>query len=254
MKIMVLPDCQVKNGVPLDHLTWAGKYAAAKKPDVIVCIGDFADMPSLSSYDVGKKVFEGRTYAQDVAAAKLAMSMFLAPIKEEQERQRRNKEKIWKPRMVLTLGNHEYRIVKAINNDRKLEGLISYDDLGYKDDWEVYDFLETVVINGVAFSHYFISGVLGRPVASATSLLTKKHMSCFAGHQQGKQIASSTTADGRQLTAIIAGSFYQHDEAYMYSQGNKHWRGIFMLHEVNDGQFDEMPISMNYLKGKYESK
>ena len=58
----IIPDCQVKDGVDLSYLTWVGKYLAEKKPDVIVQIGDFADMPSLSSYDVGRKCFEGRRY------------------------------------------------------------------------------------------------------------------------------------------------------------------------------------------------
>ena len=43
---IVIPDVQAKPGVPLDHLTWGGNYIAEKKPDAIICIGDFADMPS----------------------------------------------------------------------------------------------------------------------------------------------------------------------------------------------------------------
>lgn len=249
---LVIPDCQVKPGVPVEHLEWAGKFAAAKKPDVIVQIGDFADMSSLSSYDVGKKAFEGRTYAADIHSAKIAMDVFMTPIREEQSRQRRNKEKVWKPRQVLTLGNHENRIPKAINSDRKLDGLISTKDLGYEDHgWEVYDFLEPVNVDGIMYCHYFTSGVMGRPVTSANALLTKKHMSCVQGHQQGKQIATSERADGSRITGIIAGSFYQHDEDYLYSQGNKHWRGIIMLHEVTNGQCDEMFVSLDYLRKKY---
>ena len=57
MKICVIPDCQIKEGVPTEHLEWAGQYIADKKPDVIVNIGDFWDMPSLSSYDKGRKDF-----------------------------------------------------------------------------------------------------------------------------------------------------------------------------------------------------
>lgn len=248
----IIPDCQVKPGVPIDHLEWAGKYVAAKKPDVIVQIGDFADMSSLSSYDVGKKAFEGRTYAADVEAARKAMAVLMQPIVEEQERQRRNKEKIWKPRKILTLGNHENRIPKAVNSDRKLDGLISTKDLGYEDwGWEVHDFLDPVNVDGVMYCHYFTSGIMGRPITSANALLTKKHMSCVAGHQQGKQIATSERADGSRITGIIAGSFYQHDEDYLYSQGNKHWRGCIMLHEVTDGQCDEMFISLDYLRKKY---
>ena len=107
------------------------------------------------------------------------------------------------------------------------------------------------VIDGIAYSHYFTSGVLGRPVTSAQMLVTKKHMSCFAGHQQGRQIAYARRADGKEMTAIIAGSCYEHDESYMGPQGNEHWRGFYMLHEVDDGAFDEMAVSINYLRRTY---
>ena len=47
MRILVIPDCQVKQGVPLEHLTWAGQAIADYRPDIVVNLGDFADMPSL---------------------------------------------------------------------------------------------------------------------------------------------------------------------------------------------------------------
>jgi predicted MPP superfamily phosphohydrolase len=254
MKHLVIPDCQVKPGQSVEYLKWIGQYASEKKPDVIVCIGDFADMPSLSSYDIGKKSFEGRTYKADIKAAHKGMDALMGPIVAEQERLIRNKDKRWNPRLVLTLGNHEHRIDRAVEYDRKLEGLISTSDLKYEDyGWEVYPFLEVVVIGGIAYSHYFTSGVMGRPVTSAQMLVTKKHMSCFAGHQQGRQIAYARRADGKEMTAIIAGSCYEHNEDYLGPQGNEHWRGFYMLHEVNDGAFDEMAVSINYLKATYGS-
>jgi hypothetical protein len=251
-KIFVLPDCQVRPGNNIDHLIAAGRYIVEKKPEVVVCLGDFADMPSLSSYDVGKKSFEGRRYMDDINAAKEAMQAFLAPIREEQARLIRNKEKRWNPRLVLTLGNHEARITRAVNEDRKLEGLIKIEDLGYEEaGWEVYPFLEPVAIDGVVFCHYFTSGVMGRPVTSASALISKKHQSCIAGHQQGRQVAYGSKADGSTITSMIIGSFYSHDEDYLGHQGNKHYRGAVMLHEVKDGSFDEMFLSLDYLKGKY---
>jgi len=39
--------------------------------------------------------------------------------------------------------------------------------------------------------------------------------------------------------------------AYLGNQGNSAWNGIWMLNEVNNGQFDELPVSLNYLKNKY---
>lgn len=252
MKHMVIPDTQVKPGVPVDHLRWAGEYAVDKKPDVIVHIGDHWDMPSLSSYDKGKKSFEGRSYKKDIEAGRHGLLEFMAPIWKEQERQRRNKEKIWKPRLVFTIGNHEERIERAIEDQRELEDLIGYHDFQLEEmGWEVYPFKQIVVIDGVAYAHFFASGVMGRPVSSARLLLTKKHMSCVMGHVQKKDIAFDQRADGKNMTGLFCGTFYQHDEDYLGAQGNGQWRGIWMLHEVDDGQFDEMPVSMRFLEQKY---
>ena len=76
MRHFIIPDTQVKPDSNIDHLTWAGKYAVSLKPDVIVHLGDHWDFPSLSSYDKGKKSFEGRRYQADVLAGKQAMEAF----------------------------------------------------------------------------------------------------------------------------------------------------------------------------------
>jgi hypothetical protein len=251
-KILYIPDAQVKHGVPLDHLEWLGKYIVDKRPDVIVNGGDFADMESLSSYDVGKKSFEGRSYQRDIDYAYKGMLKLLDPLLDLQERQKKNKKKVYEPRMILTLGNHENRIDRAINNDRKLEGLISIDDLPYKPfGWEVHPFLDIVMVEGIAFSHYFVTGTAGRPSSTANAQLNKQHCSCISGHQQGLQIATGKRADGSLLTSIIAGSFYLHEEEYLGIQGNNHWRGALMLHNCSNGQFDLNLLPMTYLQSKY---
>lgn len=253
MKILVIPDIQTKKNVPHNHLTWIGKYIVDKQPDVIVCLGDFADMPSLSSYDVGKKDFEGRRYIEDITAVSHAMAHLLLPFYELQEKQLKNKKKVYNPRWVLTLGNHEERINKVIQNDPKLEGTISLEDLKYEGwGWEVIPFLDVIEIEGVCFSHYFTSGVLGRPVSSPNALITKKHVSCVMGHVQTDGIASQYTGNGKRITGIFAGACYLHDEPYLGPQGNIHWRGVWMLHDVKDGEFEPMQVSLRYLKDKYE--
>lgn len=252
MKHFVIPDTQCRPGDDVEFLRCIGRYLVAKQPDKVIHLGDHADMPSLSSYDVGKKSFEGRRYINDIAAANKAMEALFEPIEEYNTRQRKNGKKQYKPQLVFCLGNHENRINRAVESDAKLEGVLSIDDLAYSHfGWEVHPFLEVVVLDGVAYSHYFTSGVLGRPATSAGSQLSKKHMSCIAGHQQGLQIATAHRADGAQITSIIAGSCYEHDEDYLGPQGNKHWRGCLMLHDVHDGAFDIMPISLKYLKNKY---
>jgi hypothetical protein len=252
LRILVIPDAQVREGVPLEHLEWAGRAIVDYRPDVVVNLGDFADMPSLSTHDTkGSKYFEGLRYKKDVEVTQQAMKMLLTPLKDEQMRLKRNKEKVYKPRLVFLLGNHENRINRAVNNNPMLEGLISTKDLGYEDDWEVHDFLHPVFINGVGFNHYWPVGAMGRPASSANVLVSKLHMSTVAGHQQGKQIAYGKRADGKSICGIIAGSYYLHDETYMDQLSNKHWRGLIVLNEVIDGQFDEMFLSMDYLRRKY---
>lgn len=244
LRIAVIPDTQVRPGVKIDHLRWAGEYIARKQPDVLVQIGDFTDMSSLSMHDEsGSLRMEGVRYKKDIDFAERAMEELMEPIA---------KVPGYDPVKILTLGNHEDRITRFLNRDKKLEGFISLKDLQYEEyGWKVYPFLQPVVIGGVAFCHYFPSGVMGRPITSARAVLTKLHMSAYAGHQQGRDIAYSQRADGRDMTAIISGSFYQHDEEYLNPFTNNHWRGMYFLHEVKNGSFDEMALSISYLKRRF---
>ena len=89
-----IPDCQIREGDDTTFLKAIGNYIVKKKPDVIICGGDFADMPSLSSYDVGKKSFEGRRYLKDIEASKAAMATLLAPLKDFNSKAKKNKEKL----------------------------------------------------------------------------------------------------------------------------------------------------------------
>lgn len=251
-KILVIPDTQIRPGDDLAFLNKIGRYIVEKQPDIVVCLGDFADMPSLSSYDVGKKAFEGRRYINDIEAAHRGMESLLSPIQDFNEAAARNHKQRYRPRLVLTLGNHEHRINRAVNDDAKLEGVLSINDLRYEEyGWEVYPYQHVVVIDGVAFSHNFPTDASTTTIANPATLLTRRHMSCVAGHRQGFQTHTAYRADGGRLQAVIAGSCYEHDEDYMSQMQNRHWRGILVMHEVNNGEYDLMPVSLNYINNKY---
>lgn len=237
---MVIPDTQVKPGVATDHLEWAGNYAAEKRPDVIVMIGDWWDMPSLSSYDKGKLSFEGRRYVDDIKSGRKAMERFLEPL---------SRVKDYKPRLVFTLGNHEHRIVRYVENNPEFAGKFGFDDLGLRDyGWEVHDFLKPVEIDGVTYCHYFTSGVMCRPVSSAAALLRTRQQSCTQGHVQHTDLAIHPKT---QKIALFSGTFYQHDENYLGYQDNCQRRQIIIKHEVDDGLYDPMFVSLKYLEKAY---
>ncbi len=254
---LFIPDVQAKDGVPLQHLEALGNYIVSKQPEVLVMIGDFADMPSLSSYDVGKKSFEGRMYTKDIESARKAMDVLLAPLRAYNMQQALNRKKQYKPRMVMCWGNHDQgRIERAIENDRKLEGLISVDDLGFAEaGWECHDFLDIVNIDGIRYSHYFVNpnSLLKNCVGGNIDAKLKNLGWSFSmGHQQTLQYGIQFLPDGESRQGLVAGAFYMHDEGYMGSQGNKsHWRGVVMKNQVENGKYDPCFVSMSYLIEKY---
>jgi hypothetical protein len=239
-KHCVIPDVQAKGGVPLDHLKWAGEYIADKRPDTIICIGDFADMPSLSSYDRGKASAENKRYQYDLEATHKAMELLMTPIVKAEK---------YKPRLFLTLGNHEQRIIRYGDDNPALEGHVSIDDLGYeKWGWEVHPFLEVVTVDGVEYVHYVTTGVMGRAAGSASAMMRARQQSCTQGHSQYYDMYVHPKTQKR---ALMAGTFYQHDEGYLGPQGNNYKRHIIMKHEVQDGLYDIMEVSLEYLRKRY---
>ena len=254
---VVIPDTQVKPDSPTAHLTWIGRYILDQfhgRPGVeIIHLGDHADMQSLSSYDRGKKEMEGRRYRADIGAANHGFDLLNEPLETFNSRRRAAKERQWWPTRRILIGNHEDRITRAVNDDAKLEGVLSLDDLNYKDHgWQVHDYLEPVSIDGLAYAHYRYNPMSGRPYSGMieTSLKTIGH-SFTQGHQQtlmyGIRYVGAQSQHG-----LVAGSCYLHDEDYKGPQGNAHWRGIIVCHEVQDGSYDPMFISLDYLCRRYE--
>jgi hypothetical protein len=250
--IFVLPDCHIKPGIDMSHLEDIGNLIVDTKPDVVVQIGDHGDWSSFSHWDKGKKVFQGRRYSDDVAAVKEGMEIMLAPLRKCQNWLRQRKERLYQPRMVMTLGNHCFRLERAVDLDPVLEGTVTIKDAEYeKEGWEVYPFLEVVDIEGISFSHYQISGGMGRPIGSAKALIKQKHMSCVVGHWQHRDLAWEYRADGKLLTGLMVGTAYNHAEDYLTRQGQNHFRGVWILKDAHDGVFEAHPYTLDQLKRKY---
>lgn len=241
---LCIPDTQVRGGVRIDHLEWAAKYANEKRPDVIVHLGDHWDLPSLSSYDKGRRASENKRVLKDIEAGNKALELFTSTLD-------------YKPRLVMTLGNHDQRIERYVDDHAELEGIIGYDSFNALSlGWEVYPFLQPVTIDGVTYVHYAPRGSDGsigqtkRGAPSARAQVMREMRSTVCGHKQGLDTYIHNTGT-RIIRGIIAGSFYQHSEGYLSPQGNRHWRGILYLTEVNNGEFNLCEVSLRYLRRKY---
>lgn len=236
-KLLLIPDTQVRPGVQLDHLGNMGEYIAEVRPDAIVHIGDHWDMPSLSSYDKGTAKIEGRRVRTDIEAGNTAMQLLLEPLRRLQAHQALNKKKVYRPKMDFFMGNHEHRIHRYENNHPEVQGALGYDTLDLRM-WNVHDFLDVHTIGGVNFAHYFYNPNTGRPIGgTAEHRLNKVKQSFVQGHEQGFKYHMEAVGNKR-IHGLVAGSFYTHDEEYKGPQGNTHWRGACMLHNVKDGMYD----------------
>jgi hypothetical protein len=245
----IIPDTQVKPGVPLDHLTAAGNYIVDRQPSTIIHLGDHFDMHSLSSYDEGTAKSEGARYQEDINAGLWGMDYLLTPIRALNAWRYRRGVKQYRPRMVFLIGNHEERIMRHVNKYPNLIGKLSYKDLELENlGWEVHDFLEMVVIDGVHYAHYFYNPNTGKPLGGVASTRLKNIGFSFTmGHQQGLDTAIRFLSNGQVHRGTIAGSFYQHDEGYKGPQGNDHFQGCLYKHEVKDGNYCLMELSLDYL-------
>lgn len=254
---VVIPDTQAKDDVPTDHLSWVGQYIVDefKGQDgvEVVHLGDHWDMPSLSSYDKGKKRMEGARVAEDIEAGNKAWAILNQPLVAYNRHKLLMHEAQWWPSRHLLRGNHEDRITRATENDAQLDGFLSL-DLLLSPGWQVHEFLEPVFIDGIGYAHYWYNPMTGKPVGGMplTQLKTIGH-SFTQGHQQTLDYALRFV-NGRSQHALIAGACYLHVEDYKGPQGNAHWRGIIVKHQVEEGSYDPMFVSLDYLCRRYEGK
>ena len=246
LKVAIIADTQCKPEEDLHYMSCLGKFLADKQPDVIVHIGDHYDAPSLSSYDKGKKSFEGRRLLKDLQAGYEGMRLLLDPIRAKAG---------YNPRLVFCVGNHEDRFDRLSRDMPELDGFVGVDMLKLEEfGWEVHPYLKPCVIEGINFVHYLANPFTGKPYGgSALNQLKNVGASFVVGHKQVLDVAMLPTLDGKMRIGIINGACYPFEEAYKGFQGNNHFRGITMLNEVKDGFGLPSFASLDYIMQKYSN-
>lgn len=250
----VIPDLQARPGDVFDHLDWIAKDIVRRKPDVIVVIGDWWDLPSLSSYSPSGGVEkEGSRLLDDIRVGEEAMLRLMQPITLETQRLQRRRQRHWNPRLVFTTGNHEARINRFASDDARFQGVVGEHLLNVEHfGFERYKFEQPVEIEGVWYCHYWKTSHSPRPIGgSIDNRLNKLGFSFVAGHEQGKRYGDRPLANGRTIHGIVAGSCYLGREAYRGPQGANEWRGVVVLHDVRDGDFEPMFLTLRWLCREY---
>jgi hypothetical protein len=142
-------------------------------------------------------------------------------------------------------------MTRAIARDPKFDGLLSLDHL-LTPGFQRHEFLKIVEVDGIKYCHYFPNPFSGKPIGGTiVSRLNNIGSSFVQGHQQGFLYASKQYPD-HVKHGLVCGRFYLENEHYR-PQDVQHseWNGIVVLNEVRAGNYDLMPLSVNYLRRKY---
>lgn len=244
-RIFVIPDTQVRPGVPTDHFDWVGQMIREYEPEYLVHLGDHWDMASLSSYS-GELEREGQRYTADIEAGNAALERLHVAMGG------------FKPkRKIILRGNHEQRIERAVSENAKLKGALSYDHFNDRAlGWEVVDYCGDhpgqIELEGVKFAHYFAAVNARGPIGgTAQNKLVKIGEPYVMGHVQGLDTGHKQFATGRVIRGIVAGSCYLHDESYK-GNANAHWRGVVVLNGVRNGSYGLMDIPLTDICARFE--
>lgn len=239
----IIPDTQVKDGVPLQHFIWLGLAIAEYKPTRIIHLGDHWDCESISSH-ANQRELEGKRILHDVEAGNEALRIMCEAMGDFEPKSKH-----------ILRGNHEDRMLRFVSSNPVLEGVVS-DKMFNNHNFTPVNYSNRspgmVELDGIAYAHYFSNPNTGRAIGgNASYKLSQIGCSFVQGHVQGYDIGSRQYATGRVVRGIVSGSCYLHDEGYK-GLANAHWRGAIILNEVEDGQFSEMPLTLDYLCKKYE--
>lgn len=227
---LIIPDAHVKAGQDLIRFNYLSQLILDLKPDKVICLGDLADLPSLHKNE------KRDTLKNDLIATWDAQERLYS-------RLRRAKKKL--PKFVFLIGNHEERL-------NKLDRL---DELALEDYWDVIqDFLKPIVEDGVAYSHYFTQGMMGKSISGvniSSELLNTQFMSCTQGHTHRRDFAERARPDGKKILALSAGCFMNYVPDYAIHGASSWWSGVVIKNNVNEGNYDPQFVSLEMLEKEY---
>lgn len=256
---LVVGDPHVGDNDNLRRFDILGQYIVDTQPDNIVIMGDFLDLDSLSDYDKNKRAkMEGRRFRKELDTGREAMDRMMSALSKYQKHQRKNKKKVYSPRKIYLIGNHEDRWERYSDTHAEMKDVVDiYEEIGlYKYKWEVVPYRKYYYISGIGFTHVPMNG-LNKPVGGVTALrkATLEHDSSVVyghSHQFGIETFTRRGSDN-QVMAINVGCYFEGIPSYADGSllSEDWWRGLVVLHHVEEGKVDVSTISLETLLATY---
>lgn len=253
MLILPIGDCHISDDDDLDRFKYLAEFIIDKKPDHIVFMGDFLTLSCLSGWDKDKRMkMEGKRYKKEIDKANQALDIIFYPMIEMQDRQRKNKDKIYRPEIIYINGNHENRLDRYLESDPTFEGLVSIEkDLKLKERGiKFIPYREYYYINDIAFTHIPFNKA---KEASGVNITRKvSHLmfgSVVFAHVHSMEYECYKRHGQNDLQQILTtGCFFEKHEDYIHGRITEYWKGLVLLDSWKPGRFDVEMFSLDRLK------
>lgn len=233
MKVICIGDTHAHPEYSNERFKALGQFCAEEQPDVIVQIGDWADVSSLNTHG-SKLELEGARWKDDVEVTLDSLDAFMQPI------QRRKKKM---PHRVITLGNHEHRVNRWLAQEPRFLGTMSVQDLGFERfGFQVFPFGREATVAGFQFVHHLGSNT-GRAAAinSPSNGVKSVGVSTVVGHSHTTQLLpvyyKDRTVWGLDLGCAIHKDM-GHGEGWSHPTAHKYRRGVWVLENAANGDAD----------------
>ena len=225
-KVLVISDTHINPTTPKNGIwAWAGLafYCIKHKPDYIIHLGDVADLDSQAWLVKNRGKF---TLEQEIGAIEDCLINFHGVLDDYNAKRRKLKMKMYRPSLVLTLGNHDVR-----NNITNVEDL--FETYG----WDVYPYLEPVQIDGFSFCHALRNGLSENVCVTAKELLENWHGNIVVGHGHHRDYYESySLATNSQIYALKSPCFMYTPSEWAVQTRNK-WSLGFTEIDTETGAF-----------------
>lgn len=262
-KTLVIGDPHSSPDSSNDRFVALGKLILDIKPDVVVQIGDFLNLDSISFHERGNAIFRANhPLSSDIAAGKDAYNKMMTPIREYNKKKAAQHKKLYTPRLLWHIGNHEDRVVRYLLDKPEFVGMFpDVSMVGVEaDGWEIIPYKYYSYVKGVAFTHVPMNKRENQPLRGeyvAKKVLEGQTQTTVFGHTHRLLVhdMSRHSENGKQLIqAINVGWFGDYDPHYV--KGNEDsldwWSGVVILDHLDDnGSVDISTISMERIKYRY---
>ena len=233
-RVLVIPDLHQDPRHPdrADVLLWAGRLCRDRKISRVVQLGDWGTFDSASRHDRNEtlKARLKPTIQADLESVKESLALW-------------NKGKgDWKPKQLMTMGNHEDRLRQFENNNPESHGTFTtqLEEMFAQFGWRTAPYGELRYVNGVGFTHHPTNG-MGRAFGGKTGQQrAANEMTCslVSGHTHQWKFTSVPKigpSGGLDLMEAGCAMLWGEVEHYAIMNPTDWWWGLTII-DVVDGR------------------